>query len=235
MLAYRHSGFSVDTSVCIAAHDRTDLERLLRYCARPPFALAGLREAGSELVYRCAKQHSEPTSDKRGDKWGTKADELHLTPLELIDRIAALVPPPRTHRHRYFWCARTQFAAQGCRDGDGLCPDATGNCTTPVIRPTSCHWRKRRRDKGPRADGPCNCSRTRAGAAQASGPLPVGGADCPHLRGVPAFVPAVRWADAHHRLYHAQCRYPAHPGAHRCRLRAPAKFPGSRAAVMGEL
>ena len=30
-----------------------------------------------------------------------KADELHLTPLELIDRIAALVPPPRTHRHRY--------------------------------------------------------------------------------------------------------------------------------------
>jgi hypothetical protein len=29
-------------------------------------------------------------------------DELILTPLELIDRIAALVPPPRTHRHRYF-------------------------------------------------------------------------------------------------------------------------------------
>ncbi|OGB33599.1 MAG: hypothetical protein A3F78_01820 [Burkholderiales bacterium RIFCSPLOWO2_12_FULL_61_40] len=27
--------------------------------------------------------------------------ELVLTPLELIDRIAALEPPPRTHRHRY--------------------------------------------------------------------------------------------------------------------------------------
>lgn len=25
-----------------------------------------------------------------------------LTPLELIDRIAALVPRPRTHRHRYY-------------------------------------------------------------------------------------------------------------------------------------
>ena len=49
-------------------------------------------------MYRCAKQHSEPGSDKRG----AKADELHLTPLELIARIAALVPPPRTHRHRYF-------------------------------------------------------------------------------------------------------------------------------------
>lgn len=36
------------------------------------------------------------------NKRGAKADELHLTPLELIDRIATLMPPPRTHRHRYF-------------------------------------------------------------------------------------------------------------------------------------
>ena len=35
-------------------------------------------------------------------KRGTQVDEITLTPLELIDRIAALVPPPRTHRHRYF-------------------------------------------------------------------------------------------------------------------------------------
>ncbi|MBK6998672.1 MAG: transposase [Rhodoferax sp.] len=47
-------------------------------------------------------------------------DELVLTPLELIDRIAALIPPPRTHRHRYFGvlapnsplrCAVTALAA----------------------------------------------------------------------------------------------------------------------------
>jgi hypothetical protein len=57
-----------------------------------------LRKAGSELVYRCSKQRSEPGSDKRG----AKADELPLSPLELINRIAALVPPPRLHRHRYF-------------------------------------------------------------------------------------------------------------------------------------
>ena len=57
-----------------------------------------LRKEGAALVYRCAKQHSEPGSDTRG----AKVDELHLTPLVLIARIAALVPPPRTHRHRYF-------------------------------------------------------------------------------------------------------------------------------------
>ncbi|GAB4216364.1 MAG: hypothetical protein Fur007_16180 [Rhodoferax sp.] len=98
MLAYQHSGFSVHAGVCIEAYDRAALERLLRYCARQPFATDRLRKEGAALVYRCAKQYSEPTSDKRG----ARADELHLTPLELFDRIAALVPPPRTHRHRYF-------------------------------------------------------------------------------------------------------------------------------------
>ena len=57
-----------------------------------------LHKAGSEFLYRCANEYSEPSSDKRG----AKVDELRLTPLELIDRIAALVPPPLTHRHRYF-------------------------------------------------------------------------------------------------------------------------------------
>ena len=92
----------MDAGVCIEAHDRAALERLLRYCARPPFAMERLRKAGSELIYRCGKQHSEPRRDFYADRRGAKADELHLTPLELIDRIAALVPPPRTHRHRYF-------------------------------------------------------------------------------------------------------------------------------------
>nr|MBA3507079.1 transposase [Betaproteobacteria bacterium] len=27
---------------------------------------------------------------------------LRLTPLQLLDRLAALMPPPRVHRHRYF-------------------------------------------------------------------------------------------------------------------------------------
>jgi hypothetical protein len=90
--------FDGQGGVCIQAHDRAALERLLRYCARPPFAMERLRKEGAALVYRCAKQRSEPGSDKRG----AKAGELRLTPLELIERIAALVPPPRTHRHRYF-------------------------------------------------------------------------------------------------------------------------------------
>ena len=58
MLAYRHSGFSVEDGVCIQAQDRAGLERLLRYCARPPFALERLRQRGAELVYHCPKPQS---------------------------------------------------------------------------------------------------------------------------------------------------------------------------------
>ena len=45
-------GFSVDASVRIAAADRAGRERLLRYCARPLFALDRLRELDREhLIY----------------------------------------------------------------------------------------------------------------------------------------------------------------------------------------
>jgi len=61
MLAYKHSGFSVDAGVCIQAHDRAALERLLRYCARPPFACERLRKEGTERVYRWAMpSHPRP-------------------------------------------------------------------------------------------------------------------------------------------------------------------------------
>ena len=82
---------SVDGSVRIEAADRAGRERLLRYCARPPFALDRLHEVDSErLRYDSAKPGPGGNSP------------LLLTPLELIDRLAALVLPPRIHRHRYF-------------------------------------------------------------------------------------------------------------------------------------
>ena len=85
---------------------------------------------GSKLVYRCAKQRSEPTSDKRG----AKADELHLTPLELIDRIAAAW----CHHHAptgtaTLVCWRKLAAESGGNGAGSACCVATshgGDCTT---------------------------------------------------------------------------------------------------------
>ena len=83
-------GWSVDASVTIADWGRRSLERLARYCARPPLAQERLGRLNDEqLAYRLRK----PTIDCR--------TELILTPLELLDRLARLVTPPRIHKHRY--------------------------------------------------------------------------------------------------------------------------------------
>lgn len=84
-------GFSLDTHVRIEANDRQGRERLLHYCARPAFAQERLRQLDPEhLVYE---------SKKPGP--GGKVSVL-LTPHQLLDRLAALIPPPRRHRHRYY-------------------------------------------------------------------------------------------------------------------------------------
>ena len=92
MMCWEHGGgFSLDASVRISGTDRAGLERLLRYCARPPFALEHLHTLDAEhLLYHNPKPRSDSPR------------ELVLTPLELIDKIAALIPPPRAHRHRYY-------------------------------------------------------------------------------------------------------------------------------------
>jgi Putative transposase len=80
MAQWEHSGgFSVDASVRIEPAHRAGRERLLRYCARPPFALDRLRELDPErLLYESTK----PDLGGNGP--------LLLPPLELLDRLAAL-------------------------------------------------------------------------------------------------------------------------------------------------
>ncbi|MFC2173218.1 transposase [Acidobacteriota bacterium] len=85
-----HGGFSLDASVRVEQWDRMALERLARYCARPPFAEGRLfLPEPDTVVYTLTKP----------DPQGRSA--LYLTPLQLLERLAALIPPPRVHRHRY--------------------------------------------------------------------------------------------------------------------------------------
>jgi len=66
-------GFSLDATVRIAANDRKGWERLLRYCARAPFAAERLEELDRHrLIYHLAK----PGPDGR--------TQLILSPLELV-------------------------------------------------------------------------------------------------------------------------------------------------------
>ena len=94
-------GFSLDASVRIEASDRQGLERLLRYCARPAFALERLREIDAEhLVYESVKPGAGGSVS------------LMLTPLELIERVEALVRPRRAEQGPHLWGCDP---AAGCR------------------------------------------------------------------------------------------------------------------------
>ena len=78
-------------SRCYRFLSRTGLEWLARYCARPVFAserLSWARE-GERLRYRLPKPRADGQT------------VFELTPFELLDRLAVLIPPPRRHRHRY--------------------------------------------------------------------------------------------------------------------------------------
>ena len=88
--AVEHEGFNLHASVRIAAEDDSGRERLCRYGARPPFSLERLRLLpGGRIAYRIKKLGAG------------RAKHRVMTPVELLARLAALVPPPRYPLVRY--------------------------------------------------------------------------------------------------------------------------------------
>ena len=116
MLAWENSGFSCDASVRIALTNRDvpgyfrSLEHLVRYCARPAFALERLfllesRHGRPERIRYTLPRHKRgiwvgPARSRKSSAPDAQG-VIHLSPHELLDRLADLVPPPRKHRHRY--------------------------------------------------------------------------------------------------------------------------------------
>ena len=84
------SGFSVHANVCIPAHDRMRLERLCRYVGRAPLATERLSLLpDGRLLYRL--KH----------RWRDGTTHMIFEPLELVEKLDALVPPPRFNLVRY--------------------------------------------------------------------------------------------------------------------------------------
>jgi hypothetical protein len=84
------NGVSVHANVAVPACDRRRLERLCRYAARPPVASERLsRLEDGRLVYRL--KH----------RWRDGTTPVVFESAELVEKLAALVPPPRVHLVRY--------------------------------------------------------------------------------------------------------------------------------------
>lgn len=84
-------GFSIHANVFVKGHQRWKLARLIRYVARPLIATDrfSLNENGDiEYVLK------SPWSD------GTTA--IVFSPMELLAKLSAIIPPPRGHLTRYF-------------------------------------------------------------------------------------------------------------------------------------
>jgi hypothetical protein len=84
------SGVNVHANVLIPAHDRIRLERLSRYAGRPPVAtnrLSGLPDG--RLLYRLKR------------RWRDGTTHVIYESLEFMEKLAALVPPPRFNLIRY--------------------------------------------------------------------------------------------------------------------------------------
>jgi hypothetical protein len=83
-------GISLHANVAVPARDRRRLERLCRYAARPPVASERLsRLEDGRLVY------------KLKHRWRDGTTHVAFEPLELLEKLAALVPPPRANLVRY--------------------------------------------------------------------------------------------------------------------------------------
>jgi hypothetical protein len=84
------AGVSVHANVCVPARDRQRLERLCRYAARPPVATDRLSLLADGRVLYGLKH-----------RWRDGTTHVLFEPLEFVEKLAALVPPPRFNLVRY--------------------------------------------------------------------------------------------------------------------------------------
>jgi len=95
------AGYSVHAGVRIPAHDRMRLERLARYAGRPPLATERLSLLpDGRLLYRLKRSWRDGTS------------HVIFEPGELLEKLAALVPPPRFNLVRYYVAHRFMWSCK---------------------------------------------------------------------------------------------------------------------------
>jgi hypothetical protein len=81
------AGFNLHAGVRVSAHDRKHLERVCRYILRPPISQERLGPmSDGRIGYRLKRP------------WRDGTTFVAFTPLEFIEKLVALVPPPRVHQ-----------------------------------------------------------------------------------------------------------------------------------------
>ncbi|MBW2235854.1 MAG: transposase [Deltaproteobacteria bacterium] len=114
------SGVSLHANVAVPARDRRRLERLCRYVARPPVATKRLsRLEDGRLLYRL--KH----------RWRDGTTHVVFEPQEIVEKLAALVPPPRFHLVRYHGILGPCASERDRVVPGGLMPEPRGGLPAP--------------------------------------------------------------------------------------------------------
>lgn len=86
-------GFSLHAGVYCGPKERKKLERVTRYVARPAISEDRLSlDTKGEILYQLKKKYKDGTT------------HLLFSPLEFLEKLSALVPPPRIHLTRFHGC-----------------------------------------------------------------------------------------------------------------------------------
>jgi len=89
-LVVKKSGFSLHAGVAMNGGERDKIEKLCRYIARPPVAIERLTiNPNGQVVYKLKRPYNDGTT------------HIVMTPLQLLERLAAIVPRPRVHLTRF--------------------------------------------------------------------------------------------------------------------------------------
>lgn len=119
------NGFSLHANTSVPAHRRDQLEQLIRSTARGAVSLERLQEdANGDLVYT----FTHP--------WADGTTGIRLAPLELLEKLAALVPLLHVHLVRYGGCLAPHSHLRGAIL---LTPRQQG-FDGPEVCPTSPRW-----------------------------------------------------------------------------------------------
>ena len=138
LLSWRHSGFSVHTSVTVPPDDRDGLERLARYLLRPPVSLERLRvdEDAQAIAYAGRRRggHDPPSAS------------TPLDPKEFLARVLMHIPEPRRHVIRYYGAYSSVVRARRARQAAAAGAGGVAPGPPPAAHePASLEWKAARR------------------------------------------------------------------------------------------
>jgi ribosomal protein S27E len=131
----QYAGFSLHAGIGAEADQRAKLERLARYVSRPPVSIERLTlTAQGRVRYRLRTPYRDGTT------------HIVLEPLDVIARLAALVPTPRMHLTRFHGVFAPHAALRAAVTPAGRGPGArsrAGTAESPTPRHVAMTWARR--------------------------------------------------------------------------------------------